>query len=466
MIPTRIMAMAVATNHQQSYDLIYVQTMSDSTGTFSIEVPVGSYILRMDASSCYSFYANGMLVAGSDAETLVVGRGESVSADLSLGAARIEVTLPAELEGHSLAGRLEPLDSPSCTNSSKPVPVVGGHASLTFTMVRPGAYRVILDLSDLGSILLPGTTVTADADTIVVRAGAERFFTATLPEPATFRGTVTGSWQELGQSPPQLSLVDLDGQRSCAGGKVNPSDGSFSFPLYGRARFHLQIVIGSTVRWQGGDGPETATVFDIAPGETVTLNLRDFGVAGWLNRESTGLRTTLMLYDRDHVWHGTCEAEGPQGFFRLSNLVPGSYYLHIAAGPTWIEQWHERADSLADATPILVTEDRTIVWVNPDLEDGGRIEGYLRRGDGTPAYGVRISLYTAASDYAIRSSVSTGDGGAFAFTALPDGEYRLTAIPHESQAPFWYPGVIDPAQAESIVIRGHAQITGLHFGLP
>ncbi len=447
-------------------DAAYVQTLSDSSGAYSMEVPSGRYLLLMDASICYQFYAHGRLVSPSEAETLVVGRGESIAADVTLGAARLEVTTPAELEGYRCTARLVASTPEQCRSTSGNARITDGHATITFPRVIPGTYRMSFIVASVGEIWLPGTMDITEADSIVVPMGVEAQYQATLPQPATLRGTVTGSWQELGQYPPRLTLTDLTGRDQLASTQTNSVDGSYEMPVYGSGQALLQIAIGSVRRWHGGTTFDEATPIDLESGRTVELNLRESGVAGWLNREGLPSGVTLLLVDDDGAMRGTGSADGPRGFFRISNLVPGTYYLHIPAGPTWIEQYYDKTNSLALATPIQITEDGEVVWLNLDLENGGSIEGRLMRDDGAPAYGVPIDLVGPSGTQPFRRGQSNGQEGGFTFSALPDGDYRIVAHPNEIDMPVWYPGVTDTAQAVVISIRDHAEVTGIFFDLP
>jgi hypothetical protein len=465
-IHAQIAAMARPHGPQDPGSLAYVQTVSDSTGAYSMEVPEGQYLLTIDANTCYQFYSHGRLVAPSEAETLVVGRGESIAADVMLGAARLDITTPTELEGYRCAAMLVPSNPEQCRSTSGSARITDGHAIIALPQVIPGTYRMSFFVSNVGEIWLPGTTDSSEADSIVVPTGVEAQYQATLPQPAALRGTVTGSWQELGQYPPRLLLTDLTGREPRVSTQANSVDGSYEFLLYGSGRVLLRIEIGSVSRWYGGTTIDEATPIDLESGRTVELNIRESGIAGWLNREEPSSGNRIWLVDGDGVARGAASADGPHGFFRISNLVPGTYFLRILAGPTWIEQYYDRADSLASAAPIQITEDGQVVWLNLDLENGGSIEGRLMRDDGAPAYGVPIDLVGPTGTQPLRRGQSNDQEGGFTFSALPDGDYRVVAHPNEIDVPVWYPGVTDTAQAVVISIRDHADVTGIFFDLP
>ncbi len=447
-------------------EIAYVQTSSDSSGAYSMELPVGRYVLRMDGSSCRQFYGHGALVDQSEAETLEVGRGESVTANLTLGAARLEVATPSELEGYQFSAVLVSSNPPTCRVSSERGQISEGRAIIAFPRVDPGTYRMKLFIPTVGEIWLPGATDASGADSIVVPMGVEAHYQANLSQPAALRGTVTGSWQELGQYPPHLNLLALAGRETIASTQANSVDGSYEFLVYGSGQVLLQIEIGSVRRWYGGTTIDEATRIDLESGRTIELNFRESGIAGWLNREEPISGLTLWLQDADGTTRGVGSVDGPRGFFRISNLLQGTYFLKIQAGPTWIDQWYDKADSLAAATPIEVTREGQVVWLDLDLEDGGRIEGRLRRNGGEPAFGVPVNLVSPTSNEVIRQGFSNDDGGGFRFLALPDGDYRIVANPNEIETPVWYPGVTDPAQAVVVSIRNHTEVTGIFFDLP
>jgi hypothetical protein len=463
-VSARIVALRVRREPgDPQYSLL--QGFADSTGVYSIEVPAGDYLLAIDGFACFSYYHQGTLGPGEQADTLSVARGETVTADLIAGAMRVDLTGPDELEGRTAVIRLESVDS-ACSSTAERATMARGTTTFYLRRVLPGTYRLSLDLLDLGQVWLPGTTTVSEADTVVVRPGRERLYETGLPQAAILRGTVTGSWQELGQAPPRVNLAYSDRPGVFAITVANSVDGSFEFHVYGRARGVLNVQIDSITRWYGGDSQQTATPIELEPGRTVQLDLRESGVAGWLNAEPSPDNSNIWLTDASGATRGRCIPDGPGGFFRMSNLAPGTYFLHIPAGPTWIDQWYDQADSLAAATPVVIADEGQIVWLSLDLEKGGKIEGRLFRDDGAPAYGVPLDLVGPTGSQPIRRVRSNGDGGAFAFPALPDGDYRIVAHPNEIDVPVWYPGVLDPQLALVISIRDHAEVTEVFIDIP
>lgn len=467
--PTRVRvgALQVQPGGSSSGQVAYIQTVVDSSGAYRLDVPTGRYILRMDGFGCDYFYAHGILVEESEAETLDVDPGESLVADLESGSLRVEVTFPTELEGTRVAMRLV-RDGDGCSAGSSSGDVSNGHATFIFQRLLPGTYRVSFSPVGPGwfEAWLPGTTFAAEADTIVISSGRARTFESALPSPAVLRGRVTGSWQELGQSAPQIVLVSTDEARSLGHTGVNPADGSFEFHLYAHARFLLEVDMAGFPRWYGGSSRQTATPIEIEPGHEFELNLTESGISGWLNRSVPASAAEVWLYDADGNARGHDYATGSRGFFRISNLTEGTYFLKVEKSADWIEQWYDRADSIQVATPIHVTGEGEVAWVNLSLEEGGRIEGRLMREDGAPAYGVRLELIDLASSAVILISSSNGEDGAFVLRALPDGDYILAAHPGEAQTSIYYPGVTESWQATVLSVRDHATIPNVFFDLP
>lgn len=467
--PTRVRvgALQVQPGGSSSGQVAYIQTVCDSSGAYRLDVPAGRYILRMDGFACDAFYAHGILVRESKAETLEIEPGGSIVADLQSGSLRVDITAPAELEGSRVSMRLV-RDGDGCSAGTSSGDVSNGHATFIFQRLLPGTYRV--SFSSAGSAWfeawLPGTTFAEEADTIVISSGRARTHESALPSPAVLRGRVTGSWQELGQSAPQIVLVATDEARSLGHTGVNPADGSFEFHLYAHARFLLDVDIVGFPRWYGGTSRQTATPIEIEPGHEFELNLTESGIAGWLNQDVSGSAAEVWIYDADGNARGHDDATGSGGFFRISNLTEGTYILKIQKTANWIEQWYDRADSAQAATPIHVTGEGEVVWMNLNLEDGGRIEGRVMRQDGAPAYGVRLNLIDPQTSAVVSTSLSDGEDGAFTFRALPDGDYILAAHPGEAQTSIYYPGVTESWQATVLSVRDHATITNVFFDLP
>ena len=192
-IRTRVGALQVQPGGPNSGQVAYIQTVSDSTGAYNLDVPTGRYILRMEGFSCNWYYAHGTLVDEQEAETLSVSQGTSVTADLNTASLHVDVTAPTELEGTRVRASIVSVEN-NCDSNSWSSYVRDGHAVFDFDRVMPGAYRVLFSISGDGyvELWLPGTTVIAEADTIEVHPGRIRTYEAALPEAAVFRGAVTG----------------------------------------------------------------------------------------------------------------------------------------------------------------------------------------------------------------------------------------------------------------------------------
>jgi hypothetical protein len=104
-----------------------------------------------------------------------------------------------------------------------------------------------------------------------------------------------------------------------------------------------------------------------------------------------------------------------------------------------------------------------------ELDPGAVIRGRVIDTNGNPA---RVSV-----DLGKGRTVNTDAEGSFHFENLPPGQYTLLARPKTSElvsspegsrtevVPTYYPSVVHPAQAESIVIRGGAELSGYEIRL-
>ena len=298
---------------------------TDSTGAYSLEVPPGNYRLQVAGFRCGRYYAQGTLVEESaNAETLVVQAGKTITADVNSGALRIELDTP-ELSGTAFV-RLADVES-RCSLVSNPVQLQGGHATFEIPQVGPGTYRMLLELTDGSRVWLPGVLESADADTITIATGQRRTYEASLPRPAVLHGTVTGSWQELGLPPPELYLYDPNASHIYVSTRVSSTDGSYTIQLCAWVHTLMKITIAGTQSWYGGATVYQALSIDIAPGQTREVNIRESGIAGWLNRQPSTYGGPVTVWNADSTARGECYPSGTDGFFRISNLEPGTYYL-------------------------------------------------------------------------------------------------------------------------------------------
>lgn len=152
------------------------------------------------------------------------------------------------------------------------------------------------------------------------------------------------------------------------------------------------------------------------------------------------------------------------GAFRISGIKPGDYNAvadkHGYFNPSLVPM--DRPQVHFDASPETI---KLRLELNPPAVIRGRVVG----ADGNPA--------RASVDLGRGRMVNTNAEGAFIFENLEPGRYTLLARPKivapagkpgEDRAevvPTYYPSVVEPGQAESIVIRPGAELSGYEIRL-
>jgi hypothetical protein len=438
----------------------------DSTGSFLFPAATGRYILQVSVRTPAYGGTSGWLAHGtlsrSEADTLTVGAGdEPVRADLVLGAARIEIATPSILEGERFRALVRAREEEGGISVTAIGEAVDGEAVFYFPTVPGGRYRMEID-TNRSRFWLPGTYHEDAAEELIVQAGLESVHQADFPGIATIHGSITGSWQQLNLGGPTVLVYDSDSTWVTVGGTDN--EGHYSIWTLAPIHARLMIEISGCRRWQGGNGYETATEYVLESGEQAEVNVIESGIAGQLGEGTRAyLDNPISLCDESGSVIARAGVSGTETLFRFANLVPGTYFVRIPRGSTWIGHWYNLADSLEQATPIEITREGQVVWIYPTLMSGAKISGRLLDAGGgpIPTAAVRIALDDGPhpQDFIDRRT-HTGEGGEFDVTALADGAYKLCAIDN-IRGTVWYPGTAAWDSAGVITISNHQDVTGI-----
>jgi len=472
-------------------------------GSYGMDVPAGDYLvyLRVDGTSDRIYHAEPRLVYDdAAADTIPVAAAISpVRIDFALGSLDLDLMCPPGLEGYrgyvdfymsGPDGAVDPAD-----------PCAGRHATVEYgwylmqpvTLV-PGEYRVLLQMGipwdedrayACEQVWVPGTRDAAAAARFDVPAGAvSRVNSPVAVEPLRIEGRIGGAWLDLGSgSNPQLSVVDLDSLVLIDRLTID-GDGAFCLELLLPAEFKLQVAHHNGMgNWFGGPRFESAQVFALGPGETLT----------GLEFLQCGLR--LLVADPTDsygsAWCSLYDAAGAELLARHSvnfsgyheigipNLSPGSFLLRIeyaasSAGRfAWLPQWYDRAATPAAALPITLEDPGDIVTLDLVFEDGGVIDGSLvLPAASNDDYAIFVYAAESGQEWARSEAYSFGPG--FTFLGLPDGRYKIgassDAYGDESGPPppdtIWYPATPDWGAAGVVEIVGAATVSGVDIVFP
>jgi hypothetical protein len=425
-------------------------------GSYGLDVPAGDYLvsLRVDGTGDRIYHAEPRPVYDdAAADTIPVAAAISpVRIDFALGSLDLDLMFPPGLEGYRGFAHFQ-ASGPDGTvdldnrGARRNAAVENGWFLMQPVTLVPGEYRVLLGIGvpwaedsayACEPVWLPGTRDAAAATRFDVTAGAvSQVDIPVAVEPLRVEGRIGGAWLDLGSgSTPELSVVDLDSLVLIDRLDID-GDGAFCLDLLLPAEFKLRVVhYNETGSWFGGPRFESAEVFTIGSGETLTgleylqsglrLLVADppggYGSAWCCIYDATGTE----LLGRHAVYYSNDYEIG------IPNLHPGTYLLRIdyeasAAGRfAWLPQWYDRAATPAAAQPITIDEPGDIVTLDLVFEDGGVIDGSLVLSTADYRdYVVVVCSADSGQEWARSSAYSFSPD--FTFRGLPDGRYKIGA---------------------------------------
>lgn len=154
------------------------------------------------------------------------------------------------------------------------------------------------------------------------------------------------------------------------------------------------------------------------------------------------------------------------GNYTLSALPPDSYTVLFQSpdGGTYAPQYWQNANSSAQATPVVVT-DQAVAGINGDLVAGASVSGTIYA-PGSPTVGLagaQVALYEAAGGGPVANG-QTDDQGKFTVANLPPGSYSVSISP-----PFgsnavdieWWGGSFIQTGAQTLTLTAGQALTGI-----
>jgi hypothetical protein len=453
------------------------KTSTDSTGWYSLALPAGAYTLRGSSPGAY-YSRDGLVWDRNEADTLIVGEGP-IRADFTGGALTVHLmTAPGDTAGSRYSCSANWLDDKP---QDSRVPLGGandfarsaeGVVTFEFPLLVEGTYALECEPSGEPAVWLPPTLDKAAADRVIIEAGQSHVYSAQLPEPAMLTLDVSGSWQTLELTHPEVIVFLPDSTRLVREMMITDA-GTGQLSIRAPVSLKLYIEVGGMGRWYGGWTFAEAQLLTLTPGDPPThITSRQSAILCTLVAPGFGINPEAVYYLYDAT--GRCLAEDgyrPERYrpAPLPNLVPGTYYLRVQhtdySEQSWMPQWYDRQDSLVSATPIVVAAEGSVVPVTMNLVEGGSISGRVFKGDGTPYDGpLRVR---SSSDSAVDLRVVYTDAltGAYVVTGLADGDYLL-AMQFGWSRLCWYPGTLDIQEAEPVRLRDHARLTGVDWQIP
>ena len=258
-----------------------IEVPVDDTGHFRLELPVGDYCAAASAGGdwCWLLPGGGLGFGSDGADTLrLVAGAAAFRCDFLFGALRLATVQAAGLAAPIMSLELSQSSRWDLTGNTVRIvdgDTVAGNLVIDSGPLAPGDYRVRVrwrrDWNSYGeNFWLPGVAGWDSATWYHV--GADSVCEVAAPfaaAPARLRGHVTGAWQALGATTPRLAAHALDGSMVAGPCELAP-DGSFAFDLHRPLPVRLEVADNNSRYWLGGLTEADATVYDPAPGQTIT----------------------------------------------------------------------------------------------------------------------------------------------------------------------------------------------------
>ncbi len=156
---------------------------------------------------------------------------------------------------------------------------------------------------------------------------------------------------------------------------------------------------------------------------------------------------------------------GPRGFYSLTNLFPGKYFV-FAVAEGFVGEFYDNAQFFQDAEPVFVRNGEVTEGIDFGLKARTRTGVYAVRGNirsaetNEPVEGV---LVNARLGDEIEVNATTDVEGNYVITELPAGEYKIeaTAVGFEPA----YFGGTNQQNAASVVVNNGEDATEINLNL-
>ncbi len=471
-----------------------IEVPVDDTGHFRLELPVGDYCAAASAGGdwCWLLPGGGLGFGSDGADTLrLVAGAAAFRCDFLFGALRLATVQAAGLAAPIMSLELSQSSRWDLTGNTVRIvdgDTVAGDLVIDSGPLAPGDYRVRVrwrrDWNSYGeNFWLPGVAGWDSATWYHV--GADSVCEVAAPfaaAPARLRGHVTGAWQALGATTPRLAAHALDGSMVAGPCELAP-DGSFAFDLHRPLPVRLEVADNNSRYWLGGLTEADATVYDPAPGQTITgIDAVMSGAAVRVITAVPGLGATSAIIEFRDPGDQSLVLRTSASYWSantLGCLRPGTYLVRMTSNSVGSvpvrAQWYDRAATPAAATPVTVPDGGGVVEITFTLERGGTISGVVVPAADEHPWGDLV-VTGAGDDAVVAQRWTSGVDAGFVVQGLEDGVYKVGFLQSTydwlwpgDPAPagvVWYPGTTDWAAATPVTITAAGDVAGVVITMP
>lgn len=287
------------------------------------------------------------------------------------------------------------------------------------TGLTPGPYVVQFLAAGHPEQFAHGARTWEEAAQVPVTAGA----VATVDDTLLPHGTISGRLVDSAGNGVAAS-VNVFGDNGTTGWAYT-SDGNYSVGVYaGTYQVEFRLESGGSQWAHGARDSSTAAYFDVAVGQTVTVNdtlLPTGSVAGRITAADGGpaAGVTVQLYELNGM-SGPYAYTDADGAYRIDNVFEGQWRVRLTR-ESGLEQWYPNVWKESAAGTVTVTAGNQLT-VDQQLLPTGAISGHFTDAGGAGLPGVQVGLEYADGDY-LNVSATTGADGGYSFPELPVAQY-------------------------------------------
>ncbi len=286
----------------------------------------------------------------------------------------------------------------------------------------------------------------------------------------SFVGSITGRIADsvTGTGIPWANISAHDASTGLyVGGSSSDASGNYQITGLVSGSYKLRFTAADYIeQWYSGKADQASsdsvivTALSETAGITVTM-VRSARITGIVTDSITGTGIQGAFVVAFHAISGAWSGYGfadSSGAYTISGLATGSYKLRFSASG-YIDRWSGDTPDQNGAALIAVIAPNVTSGVNAVLAMGGRISGTVTGSDtGAGLPWMNVAVYRAATGQQIAYGY-TDSSGAYTFSGLASGSYRLQFYGGDGYIGQWYSNKEQFSTANDIVVTA-PNITG------
>ena len=336
-----------------------------------------------------------------------------------------------------------------------------------------GSYRVSFDAWQQGFVS-EWWDDAPDAVTATVVTLAEGESVRDLQTRLARTATLSGRVVAPGGTVPTGTSVMVDDATASGTYGYSPvgADGTYQVDGLEPGSYVIRVVPGAGTSWgttyyPDARGPATATPVTVAAGQRldgldVTLQT-SVGITGTVTVPSgtdpSQVRVVATPLDDPRLWVRAAGVAA-DGTYRVTDVFPGSYTVRVedaGANPPITTRYYPDSPTADGARPVVVVDGADTTGIDITAVAASRVTGVVTGASG-PLQGVEVMLEPVRGGAGLGPTFTDAQG-AFSFTGLAAGEYRVRfTVPTDGRNRTLYfrapSGTVSQARAASVVKVG------------